>query len=127
MHIEKSKDDYKCQQSLVENWSEKEIEDCETAKIRIEDYLDREEIMEEKDDEKYLGDVISKDGRNIKNIKARVNKGTGIVKKILTILDGIPLGKYNFEAAVILRNSLLVVGSMLCIGEAWYNPTKREV
>ena len=75
---------------------------------------------------KYLGDVISKDGRNLKNIQARVNKGVGIVKKILTMLDGIPFGKFYFEAAVILRNSLLV-SSMLFNSEAWYNITKAEM
>ena len=82
--------------------------------------------MEEKDDEKYLGDVISKDGRNIKNIQARVNKGTGIVRKILIFLDGIPFGKFHFEAGVILRNSLLV-SSMLFNSEAWYNLTEAEL
>ena len=39
----------------------------------------------------------------------RVNKGIGIVKKILTMLEGIPFGKFNFEAGVIMRNSLLVI------------------
>ena len=68
--------------------------------------------MEERDSERYLGDVISKDGKNIKNIQARVSKGTGIVRNILTMLDGIPFGKYHFEAGVILRNSLLA-SSML--------------
>ena len=82
--------------------------------------------MEEKEDERYLGDVISKDGRNIKNIQARVNKGTGIVRKILTFVDGIPFGKYHFEAGVILRNSLLV-SSMLFNSEVWYNVTDAEL
>ena len=82
--------------------------------------------MEEKSEEKYLGDVISRDGRNIKNIQSRVNKGTGIVRKILTILDGIPFGKYHYEAGIILRNSLLV-SSVLFNSEAWYNITKAEL
>jgi hypothetical protein len=38
-----------------------------------------------------------------------VNKGTGIVRNILTMLDGITFSKYHFEAGVILRNSLLVL------------------
>ena len=46
-----------------------------------------EDIMEEKNEEKYLGDIISNDGRNLNNIKARVNKGKGIVSKILSIID----------------------------------------
>ena len=80
----------------------------------------------EKDEEKYLRDLISKDGRNLKNIKARVNKGKGIVQKILNILDGIPFGKLYFQVAVLLRNSLLV-SSLLCNSEAWFNLTHAEL
>ena len=75
---------------------------------------------------KYLGDIISNDGRNIKNIKARVSKGKGINSKILTMLEGIPFGNFYFEVAIILRNSLLV-SSLLCNSEAWYNVTKAEL
>jgi hypothetical protein len=66
--------------------------------------------MEDIKEEKYLGDVISTDGRNIKNVKA---KGKGIVSRILTILEGIPFGEFYFEIAVILRNATLV-SSMFC-------------
>ena len=126
MHIGKSRENFKCQPLFVENWEENEVEDTETGEIKIEDTCDGDEIMEEKDGERYLGDVIAKDGKNIENIKARVNKGTGIVRKILTMLDGIPFGKFYFEAGVILRNSLLV-SSMLFNSEAWYNITKSEL
>ena len=78
--------------------------------------------MEEKDDEKYLGYVISKDGRNLKNIQSRVNKGKGIARKIL---EGIPFGKLYFQVAILLRNSLLV-SSMLCNSEVWFNLTSSE-
>ena len=126
MHIGKSRENFKCQPLFVENWKENEVEDSETGEIKIEDTCDGDEIMEEKDSERYLGDVIAKDGKNIKNIKARVNKGTGIVRTILTMLDGIPFGKFHFEAGVILRNSLLV-SSMLFNSEVWYNITKSEL
>ena len=98
----------------------------DSGNIEIKDECIREEVIEEKDEEKYLGDLISKDGRNLKNIKARVNKGTGIVRKILSFLDGIPFGKFHFEAGVILRNSLLV-SSMLFNSEVWYNVTDAEL
>ena len=124
MHVGKIQEKHKCQPLYVDNWEEKEIEIGH--KTQVEDILDGEEVMEETENEKYLGDVISKDGRNLKNIQARVNKGVGIVKKILTMLDGIPFGKFYFEAAVILRNSLLV-SSMLFNSEAWYNITKAEM
>ena len=82
--------------------------------------------MEEKSDEKYLGDVISTDGKNIKNVKARVAKGKGIANRIISIIDGIPFGDFYFEVAMILRNSLLVT-SMLSNSEAWYNVSKAEL
>ena len=82
--------------------------------------------MEEKTEEKYLGDIISADGKNIKNVKARVAKGTGIISRILTILEGVPFGKFYFKIAMILRESLLV-SSMIHNSEAWYNITNREM
>ena len=82
--------------------------------------------MEMKNEEKYLGDVLSTDGRNIKNVRARVAKGKGIVSRILSMLDGIPFGEFYFEIAAILRESLLV-SSMLSNSEAWYNVSKAEL
>ena len=94
--------------------------------MEIKDECQGEVLMEEREDEKYLGDIISKDGHNLKNIKIRVNKGKGIVKKILNILEGIPFGKLYYQVAVLLRNSLLV-SSLLCNSEAWFNLTKSEL
>ena len=67
----------------------------------IKDIIEGEKEMEIKDEERYLGDIISCDGRNIKNIKARVAKGKGIVIRIISILDGIPFGKYYYEVGEI--------------------------
>ena len=126
IHIGKSQEDYKCQDLYLDKWSEKVTKDSDTKEIRIEDVCGDEEVMEEVCSEKYLGHIISNDGRNINNIKARVNKGTGIVKKILTMLDGIPFGNFYFEAAAILRDSLLA-SSVLCNSEAWYHITSTEL
>ena len=93
---------------------------------RVKDVCDGQEIMEEKSEEKYLGDILSADGKNIKNIKARVAKGKGIISRILTLIDGIPFGQFYFEVAMILRESLLI-SSMLFNSEAWYNVTKPEI
>ena len=119
-------DDFKCQTLKVDNWKEVEIKNEETGIDEIEDFVEGEEEMKVKNEEKYLGDVISTDGRNIKNNNARVAKGKGITSKILSILEGIPFGKFYYEVAVILRDSLLV-SSMLCNSEAWYNITNAEL
>ena len=126
IHIGKVCEEYKCQNLTVDSWTETAINNQKTAEITIEDSYLGEENMVEVEEEKYLGDVISRDGKNIKNFKARVNKGTGIVNKIMNMLDGIPFGQFYFEIALILRNSLLV-SSMLCNSEAWYNITNSEL
>ena len=126
IHIGKSCDKYKCQELKVDRWEELEIRNEETGIDEIKDVCNDEDIMEEKTEEKYLGDLISADGKNIKNVKARVAKGTGIIIRILAILDGVPFGKFYFKIALILRESLLV-SSMIYNSEAWYNVTNREM
>ena len=103
-----------------------EVFNQDTGIDEIKDIIKGEKDMENKQEEKYLGDVISCDGRNIKNVKARVGKGKGIVSRILTIMEGIPFGKYYYEVGVIIRNSLLV-SSMLCNTEAWYSITQAQI
>ena len=126
LHVGQVQMKHKCQDLSVDRWTEVQVENDITRDIEMMDCYDGEEIMEEKTEEKYLGDLISSDGRNIKNIKARVAKGIGITNKILTILEGIPFGKHYFEVGILLRNSLLV-SSMLFNAEAWYNLTKAEL
>ena len=126
MHIGRNCQDFKCRTLSVDSWEELEIIDEETGIEKLEDIESGRETMEERQDEKYLGDIIANDGRNIKNIKARVNKGFGIVTKIMGILDTIPFGNLYFEIAMILRSSLLT-SSMLCNSESWYHITLAEM
>ena len=101
-------------------------EKLKTGEWTTNDVWTGEHIMEEETDERYLGDVISTNGQNLKNIKARIAKGKGIMNKIFTMLDGFHFGKQYFEVGVLLRNSLLV-SSMLFNSEAWYNLTETEL
>ena len=126
LHVGKYKEEFKCQQLFVDTWEEVEVKDTNTGELTVEECCIGEELMEEKAQEKYLGDIISNDGKNINNIKARVNKGIGITNAIMTLLEGIPFGGFYFEVAIILRNSLLV-SSLLFNSEAWFNVTKAEL
>ena len=101
LHVGKVQEEYKCQNLSVDKWAEVEVKNDLTGEMEMKDIYDGEYTMEEKSEEKYLGDVISNDGRNIKNIKARIAKGTGIVNKILTMMDGIPFGKHYFKVGVL--------------------------
>ena len=66
MHVGKYCEDFKCQSLMVDKWKEVEIKNEETGLEEIEDVHDGEVVMEEKKEEKYLGDIISTDGRNIR-------------------------------------------------------------
>ena len=125
LHVGSKKMQFKCQDLFVDKWTEIAMQE-KTEPVKYVDIFEGEYLMEEKESEKYLGDVISIDGRNIRNIKTRVNKGTGVVNKIITMLEGIPFGKQYFKIGTILRDSLLV-SSMLFNSEAWYNVTNKEL
>ena len=82
--------------------------------------------MEEVNQDTYLGDILSSDGRNTANIKHRVSKGLGIVNQILSLLEAVNFGPQYFEIAMLMRESMLVNG-ILTNSETWYNLLKAEV
>ena len=125
MHVGRMQEEI-CPDLFVDGWRLNDVKDVETKA----EYGEDEEIglvkMEEVENEKYLGDIISQDGKNMKNILARTNRGIGIRNQILSILDEICFGRYYFEVAVLLRNSLFL-SSILTNSEAWYNLKKEEI
>ena len=66
LHVGRYCEEFKCQNLTVDKWEEIEVKDKESGLINIEDSCNGEDIMETKDEEKYLGDVLSNDGENIK-------------------------------------------------------------
>ena len=74
----------------------------------------------------YLGDVISGDGSNKLNISKRISKGHGKIAQIISMIEGISLGKHYFRIAVLLRDSLFL-SSILNNSEVWYKVTEGEI
>ena len=110
----------------VDGWKIKNVRNVETGLDENSETFEGPENIENAESEKYLGDIISHDGSNTKNIQNRQNKGHGAYTQIIQILESIYFGKYYFQAAVTLRNSLLI-SSMLFNSEAWYNVTTVEL
>ena len=77
-------------------------------------------------EKKYLGDIISSDLKNKKNITDKTNKGVGNVNKILTSLNERPYGRHTYKAAKLLREGMLL-GSMLTNCESWINITESDL
>ena len=119
MHIGKNIDEYKKMEFFVDEWKMKETENRTTHTIDRIEVFNGEEEINETNNEKYLGQIISSDGTNVKNVQNRANKGRGLVKKIETTLRNTPGGKYLFELAVIMRNAILI-SSILSCSEVWY-------
>ena len=82
--------------------------------------------MKVKQEQTYLGDVISSDGKHTKNVQARKNKGLGVITQITQILDTVMFGKYYFEVVMVLRSSLLL-SSLLLNSEAWVNLSDSDI
>ena len=70
--------------------------------------------------------MISNLGNNLANIKQVRNKSIGTIRKILNRLNGSNLGKYYFESAYILMNSMLR-SSILYASETYYNLKENEL
>ena len=73
----------------------------------------------------YLGDILSYDGKNSKNIKNRISKGIGIIAQIMNILEDASFGHYYFEIALLLRESMLINGTTTN-AEIWHNFSQSD-
>ena len=82
--------------------------------------------MERVSEETYLGEIISDDGKNTKNIKNRINKGYGIITKIMDMLENIIFGEHFFTTTVLLRESLFL-NSILTNSDIWYGLKNSEL
>ena len=74
----------------------------------------------------YLGDVIASDGSDTENLRTRILKGKGILAQIRNILETVSLGAQYFKIALLLRESLLINGTLTNC-EVWYGLKKEEI
>ena len=115
-----------CPENMIDTWKLEKSSDVISSVVELIDVEGHRHVIEEVQREKYLGDVIQSDGKNNLNIQERKNRGIGAVNQIKQLLDDLCLGDYHFEAANILRNSLLL-STLLSNSETWYNLTKKEI
>ena len=97
----------------------KNLNTCPTLKVHGE-------VMESVNKERYLGDILSNNSKINYDIQDRMNKGTGYVNQILSLLKEVSFGFYHFSMAMVFRTTMLING-MLCSSEALYGITKTHV
>ena len=92
----------------------------------FEDNLNGKTDVLEVKHSKYLGVTIQEDSKNCITIKNKTNKAIGSIKTIVDKLNAMDLGKYYLEAAVLMRNSVLL-GSLLYGTEVLNNLSAKDV
>ena len=125
LHVGKH-DDTLCRDLFVDGWKIDVMTDATTGKVFQTESFRGPELMGGKDEQMYLGDIISSDGSHNKNVQARKNKGLGTINNIMQILQSMFFGKYYFEVALVLRSSLLL-SSLLLNSEAWINLSEQNI
>ena len=83
-------------------------------------------VVEEVTEDTYLGDIISSDGKNTKNIKNRISKGVGKISEIMNLLEMVSLGEHYMEIAILLREAIFING-ILTNSEIWYSVSESEM
>ena len=73
-------------------------------------------IILKSSESKYLGDIISKDGKNIKNIKNRTAIAIGKIATIMNILTELILGNHYFVTAILFKCTFIKFRNLV-----WYN------
>ena len=76
-----------CPDLYLDEWIVKAVEHTEAGgEIVLEDIQNKDSLVEEVSEERYLGDIVSKDGKNTKNVKARTSKANITCNQIMSIL-----------------------------------------
>ena len=83
-------------------------------------------IMDTVLEEKYVGDIISADGKHGKNTASRRSKGIGVCNEIMHILNNLCLGPHYFNVALMLRQAMLIQ-VLLSNSETWLRLTKANL
>ena len=125
MHIGKTHNKDICPELSVDSWKE-QLKVNGEGRNELEDLYDKRKLMKEVTDKKYLGDIISVDGKNEKNIRERINRSIGNTNKIVSTLSERPYGKYYFRAYQIIREGIMI-GGLLNNAESWINITQKNI
>ena len=124
LHLGKDKEH--CPDLKINTWRVKCVESHSSSEYEMSDEVGDIYQLKSENSQKYLGDILSSDTKNAKNIQERKNKGLAIICQIKNILDEGFFGAHHFKAAVLLRDSLFL-NSILLNSEVWINVTNSDM
>jgi hypothetical protein len=126
MHIGKSCIEALCKELDAGAWKINVETGMKTGEASRQEYFSGQEKMKQKEEQMYLGDLLSDNESHSKNVLNRKNKGLGFTTSIMQILNSTPYGKHYYEVALILRESLFM-SSLTFNSEAWVNISEKDI
>ena len=84
------------------------------------------DVLNVKEYETYLGDVINRTGSNENNVENRRSLGLAAINQMMSMINLTSLGHFFFEIALILRDSILL-SKLVFNSEVWYKVTPKQL
>ena len=110
--------DYSRQEKHADKTVSIHIGDSKICSENCPDLVIDEEVMDNRDKTKYLGNIIANKNSIKHTIESRRAKGWGKVAEIESILEEIQLGNNKILAGIYLLNSCLIPAMLFC-SETW--------
>ena len=110
----------------VDKWNVTHVKHNQSGNSYLTETYDGRVDIEQTDQTKYLGFILSNKGSNMPHINEVKKKSTWIISKIFSKLDSLKLKKYYFQSAIIFLNVMLR-SSILYACETLYNLKETEI
>ena len=85
-----------------------------------------ESKMETNKQERYLGDIITCDGKQAKNINRRIAKAWSYFAEIKALINEFPIGKRTTQVGLMLREAMFL-NVILYNSESWHEITQKHM
>ena len=110
----------------VDKWTVKYEENIHTGDADLKEFYCGLTDIEQTDEQKYLGFILSSTGNNMANILEMKKKSNGVIRSTLNKLNSLNLKQYYFECALVLMNAM-VRSSLLYAADMYYDLKEAEL
>ena len=107
-----------CPDLFIDHWEVQKIDSTKTGFNNLRDTKVDENKIKQLNQEKYLGDIISTDRKNMKNLLARRKKnGKGIINQISSIIEDMCHSNVGARENKNIRNHTLILDGIFLEGK----------
>ena len=127
-HVHKQ---FTCEMCASQEFSQRELkihvnEEHRDNDENINEIYDGVVVMDNTEQQKYLGFILSNKGDNMKNISEMRKRSVWIINNIFNKIKSLNLRKYYFECSILFLN-IILRSSILYAAETYYNMKENEI